>query len=104
MIHFNGRELDALMEASAKHYDGVCKAAGKVGGFLYGMVQRFGGTEPVTAATMATLSRSECDILCKICECEELYGTETVVSLKRAVRLLDAFGQLQTTVQHIIRG
>jgi hypothetical protein len=40
-VIFTGEELKKLLEFSARHYDGVCKNAGKAGGFLYGFMNRF---------------------------------------------------------------
>jgi hypothetical protein len=34
-------EIETMIACSALHYDGVCQAAGKRGGFLYGMKNRY---------------------------------------------------------------
>lgn len=36
VIAFSRQELNCLLACSERHYDGVCKAAGRHGGFLYG--------------------------------------------------------------------
>ncbi len=64
--------VDNLMQLSQMHYDGICRSASKIGGFLYGwnnMVtfresQPIKEREPVTAScNFRTL-----DTLAKICE------------------------------------
>ncbi len=57
------------MGLSAAHYDGHCKAVGRVGGFLYGIhnaVCEF--VEPADAPVPRLLSWREVDTLCKILE------------------------------------
>lgn len=36
-LSFNDDEIDILLRCSEAHYDADCRAAGKVGGFLYGI-------------------------------------------------------------------
>lgn len=58
-------DVKTLQECSAQHYDGVCRAAGAVGGFLYGWRNRFDfaldGLEPTeiyaTAREIGTCSK-----------------------------------------------
>lgn len=40
-VVFTEEEIKTLLRCSESHYDGVCKAAGREGGFLYGMMNRF---------------------------------------------------------------
>ena len=56
-VKFTKREISVLMQLSAMHYDHVCKAAGKCGGFLWGI--RNGNDK---------LTWHDLDILGKICE------------------------------------
>jgi hypothetical protein len=56
-VKFTKREIAVLMELSAMHYDGACVAAGRQGGFLYGISN--GNDE---------LTWRQCDLLGKICE------------------------------------
>lgn len=69
-ISFTREEVELLMRLSASHYDGVCRQAGQVGGFLYGMNNRFVVEVPEVVALGNTveLSFREIDTLCKILE------------------------------------
>jgi hypothetical protein len=80
-VAFTGQELMALQELSARHYDGVCKAAGKVGGFLYGFINQWGlltdqfdVEEPdLSKEAEITCKFRDLDTLAKIAEAENLY-------------------------------
>ena len=62
-------EVDKLLEYSSRHYDGVCKAAGQVGGFIYGWSNYFSlGEETPLDEYEFTISRRELDLVAKICE------------------------------------
>lgn len=56
-VKFTKQEIGVLMKLSAMHYDGVCQAAGRCGGFLWGIRN---GNDSLTCR--------EADILGKICE------------------------------------
>jgi hypothetical protein len=58
------REIAVLMSRSANHYDGVCRAAGKLGGFLYGINNRLLDVDVVEVEVTA----DELNLLMKICE------------------------------------
>lgn len=64
-IKFTRADLDTLLRESNSHYDGVCKAAGKPGGFLFG----FDNTPPGEDGTINVLATThQLDTLCKILE------------------------------------
>lgn len=44
-VELTGYEILRLCELSERHYDGVCKAASRVGGFLYGIKNQFSFTQ-----------------------------------------------------------
>jgi hypothetical protein len=61
-----------LQELSAIHYDGACRSAGMVGGFIYGwvnMLTAFEGEEVPTEPRKVTASFHDLDIALKIMEC-----------------------------------
>ena len=61
-------EVATLMELSAAHYDGHCKSAGEVGGFLYRLREQREWLGASGTPTAALLSWSEVDTLVKILE------------------------------------
>jgi len=62
-------EVVNMMKCSAEHYDYACKAAGELGGFLYGLNNRFVEyVEPGATPAPAKLSVCEVDLLCKVLE------------------------------------
>lgn len=65
--------IDSLIQLSESHYDGVCKSAGRVGGFLYGWRNRitFAVDDGVDVEFFAT--NRELQTLCKITELAHLY-------------------------------
>lgn len=71
VVSFTLEEINLLMYASSSHYDATCKAAGRLGGFLYGMEIRikmgaeFSPDEPLPTHT---LSFRQVDLLAKISE------------------------------------
>jgi len=70
-IEFTREELDQLTKLSEAHYDGRCKAAGQLGGFLYGIkVQLF--DQPSVAIQV---NWYQLDLLCKIAEAENGFQT-----------------------------
>jgi len=64
-IQFSPEEIALLLECSEKHYDSVCKEAGRVGGFLYGLKNWM---ENVKESTAHDLTFREIDTLAKISE------------------------------------
>lgn len=83
MLTLTGAELKKLMDSSRHHYDGVCKAASNLGGFLYGTANRFifhnelyptinGPSEyakfPDDKTVPATFTTYEMQTICKISE------------------------------------
>lgn len=94
MIRINGHELGRLSALSQKHYDGRCKAAGQLGGFLYGFIQQWitsfkGSYVPLKETASADLDREkiirmsshQLDTLAKICEQDD--SEWTFVSILR---------------------
>jgi hypothetical protein len=71
-VKFTRIEISVLMQLSAMHYDGVCKAAGQCGGFLYGIAN---GND--------TLSWREIDLLGKICEGASFWERSSSARLQR---------------------
>lgn len=74
-----------LMQMSSLHYDGRCKAASAVGGFIYGWRNsvQFSPELPVTAAS------NDLDTVLKICENRSFLGAddqERVRDLAKALR------------------
>lgn len=61
-------EVTILMELSATHYDGVCKGAGKCGGFLYGVSNNIAWSEECGEQIPSKLSWRNVDTMCKILE------------------------------------
>lgn len=73
-IEFSTEELKRLMKLSAEHYDSHCRAAGAVGGFLYGLdvqnhfFELYGGERPTYMRPTYMLGFNDLDTLLKICE------------------------------------
>lgn len=69
-LEFDADEVRLLMRLSALHYDAHCREVGKVGGFLYGLNNRYVEVVPevVALGNTVTLSFREIDTLCKILE------------------------------------
>jgi hypothetical protein len=63
-ITFTKDDLDLLMKCSASHYDATCRAAGNIGGFLYGYTQQLN----VQADVEVFVSFRHLDLLAKITE------------------------------------
>jgi len=68
LVIFTRADVDSLMELSASHYDGKCKAAGKVGGFLYGIHNAVCVLPDASEEFPRRLSWDNVDTLCKILE------------------------------------
>jgi hypothetical protein len=66
-VTFTREDVDALMQNSARHYDGECRNAGKLGGFLYGISNRFVAV-PTDQTVTVELWAIQLDLLAKICE------------------------------------
>lgn len=79
-VIFTRAEVDALLELSASHYDGKCEAAGKHGGFLYGISNAVSVQPDGSEEIPRLVSWDNVDTLCKILEQSrtaeqaELYG------------------------------
>ncbi len=69
-LTFTKEEVELLMKLSASHYDAHCREVGKVGGFLFGLNNRYVVEVPEVVALGNTVSLSfrEIDTLCKILE------------------------------------
>lgn len=98
MVRINGHELGRLSTLSQKHYDGHCKAAGQLGGFLYGFIQQWitaseGSYAPLEETAPADLEREtiirmsghQLDTLAKICEQDDSDLWTFVSILRRCV-------------------
>lgn len=72
LVSFTKEDVEVLLECSRRHYDGRCKAAGQVGGFLYGIKNHveWGGPEigGPTEPSPVELTWDKIDILAKITE------------------------------------
>lgn len=66
-VTFTREEIAQLMRNSARHYDGECRNAGKVGGFLYGISNHFVAV-PADQTVTVELWAIQLDLLAKICE------------------------------------
>lgn len=62
-------EIERIMELGRKHYDGVCKAACNVGGFVYGWSNRLMFDE--SEMVVVTATSREIGIVGKIGELEQ---------------------------------
>jgi hypothetical protein len=62
------KETSHLMELSERHYDGVCRCAGRQGGFLFGLNNRATFNEQDGTDFSYCLEIREVDTLCKILE------------------------------------
>lgn len=71
-LHLPIETIDLLMEMSRHHYDGVCKSASAVGGFIYGWRNSvsFVPESPVSATWR------ELDTMLKICENAQLLSDQ----------------------------
>lgn len=69
-LAFEREEVELLMRLSKSHYDAHCRQVGQVGGFLYGLNNRYVMEVPEVVALGNTVSLSfrEIDTLCKILE------------------------------------
>lgn len=69
-LTFTKEEVELLMRLSAMHYDAHCREVGKVGGFLFGMNNRYVLEVPevVALGDEMTLAFRDIDTLCKILE------------------------------------
>lgn len=70
-LAFEREEVMLLMRLSATHYDAHCREVGKVGGFLFGLNNRYVLEVPEVVAAVGNtcrLSFREVDTLCKILE------------------------------------
>lgn len=67
-IHFvlNRAELMVLNNAAILHYDGKCKAAGMVGGFIYGWNNLLNASDE--DSILVCCSFAKLDLMCKIME------------------------------------
>jgi hypothetical protein len=68
-VEFTRLELSELVQLSADHYDGLCRAASEVGGFLHGYVMQLFDKE----SAVITVTSREIDMLCKIAEGETMF-------------------------------
>lgn len=72
LVSFTKEDVEVLLECSRRHYDGRCKAAGQVGGFLYGIKNHveWGGPEidGPTEPSPVELTFDKLDTLAKITE------------------------------------
>jgi hypothetical protein len=68
LVIFSRADVDGLMELSATHYDGKCKAAGKIGGFLYGIHNAVCVLPDASEEFPRCLTWDNVDTLCKILE------------------------------------
>ena len=66
VLKFTKEEVDLMMKCSARHYDGHCKAVGRVGGFLYGIYNRYSWSDDPEPEI--TLTFREIDTLAKVVE------------------------------------
>lgn len=90
MVEISGRELLFLQNLSFHHYDGTCKAAGAIGGFLYGFIQRWitasddQGEWPENKSLdrieFVRMSGHQLGILGKICEVKSLSSSHLLDS------------------------
>jgi hypothetical protein len=67
VIKFSLAEIDALMKLSAAHYDGTCRAMGKVGGTIYGL-RNYVSVLSTASAESYPLSFHEVNLMAKCCE------------------------------------
>jgi hypothetical protein len=69
-MEFTESDVKHLMEASAKHYDGVCKRQGTQGGLIYGMQNAIAVKmrSPVDFKPTIRMNMGEIDLLMKVCE------------------------------------
>lgn len=67
-VIFSRAEVASLLELSASHYDGKCKAAGKLGGFLYGINNAVSFQPDGSEEIPRLVSWDNVDTLCKILE------------------------------------
>lgn len=70
-VSFTKEEVELMMKLSALHYDAHCREVGKVGGFLFGLNNRYVLEVPEVVAAVgntASLSFRQIDTLCKILE------------------------------------
>jgi hypothetical protein len=72
---FKKSTINVLMELSACHYDGTCKDAGKIGGFVYGWNNYFMNSVPCLdnkqenhEQEITGITYRQLDICLKICE------------------------------------
>ena len=80
MVDISGHELLFLTKLSLRHYDATCRAAGMVGGFLYGFCNHWGfaadgewncdiaGAPNLERIETIKMKGRELDTLAKICE------------------------------------
>ena len=67
-VIFTRAEVDWLLDLSASHYDGKCEAAGKHGGFLYGINNAVSMQPDGSEEIPRLVSWDNVDTLCKILE------------------------------------
>ena len=75
-VELTGDEIKRLCELSASHYDGLCRSASKVGGFLYGITNQYkwAQDEEPTGTVEVRLTWDQLDTLAKIAEGENRYA------------------------------
>ena len=84
-VTFTSAEIRLMCECSRCHYDGVCKDASKVGGFLYGM----SNAEENAPGHSHSLTWRQLDTLAKILELGsmlELEKAKTAFGLNLEIR------------------
>lgn len=86
---FSAEDVSVLMECSAAHYDWKCKQAGKVGGFVYGLMNRVDQSK-----AEAVMEFGEIDIMAKIVEMPPAHlrpqAARLRLSLSRTLHQLNA--------------
>lgn len=84
VVRYSESDLQILMVAGLAHYDGKCKAACMVGGFIYGMQNYLLLVRPGSAEW--TLSCDKLGTIDKILEMAVLQGTPGAGNLKQKVQ------------------
>lgn len=101
-VGFTKVEVEWLMKLSAWHYDGVCRNAGRLGGFLYGINNHFVlDEEHSLQASDVQLTFGEIDILCKILERADRFSDvkNLVYGLGDCLKRLKAVADLQQVIR-----
>jgi hypothetical protein len=78
-VQFSACDINLLLTWSRIHYDGVCKSAGRPGGFLFGISN-------MAPEYKATLTNHQVDTLAKICEVGTLVANPVAEELTFELR------------------